>query len=393
MASASAALPAGPAAATPDRAGGGYACAGDPPLIRWAQADREFAYLATCCRWPHTAQQRAELLAGAPGLDWPRFVRIAQRHRVEALAWHALSASGAPIPAESAAFLKDRAQRIANENLQFADASRRLAIAFAEAGIPLLFVKGLTVGALAYGTILLKAGRDVDVLIAPEDLLPAAGILRQADFDCIGPPAPDDRQLVAWHGGWKESAWRNAGGCLVELHTALADNPMLIPGIGLGSPRQDVEIARGVILPTLARDELFAYLCVHAATSAWFRLKWLADLAALLAGAGEAEIRRLYERSQALGAGRSAGASLLLCHGLLGTPVPPGLLRTLRRDPSVALLVHAARKSMTGRAVETEILQLRLGTLWMHLAQLPLLKGWRFKWREARRQLGHVYWR
>jgi hypothetical protein len=125
---------------------------------------------------------------------------------------------------------------------------------------------------------------------------------------------------------------------------------MLIPGIGLGSPRQDVEIARGVILPTLARDELFAYLCVHAATSAWFRLKWLADLAALLAGAGEAEIRRLYERSQALGAGRSAGASLLLCHGLLGTPVPPGLLRTLRRDPSVALLVHAARKSMTGRA-------------------------------------------
>jgi len=78
-------------------------------------------------------------------------------------------------------------------------------------------------------------------------------------------------------------------------------------------------VAPGIRLPTLARDEQFAYLCVHGASSAWFRLKWISDLAGVLHGQSGEMIERLFERSQALGAERAAGQALLLADRLFGS--------------------------------------------------------------------------
>src|SRR5206468_9642745 len=100
----------------------------------------------------------------------------------------------------------------------------------------------------------------------------------------------------------------------LELHTSLVDSPAMLGGVSVASPLQQVAIAPGIVLPTLATDELFAYLVVHGATHAWSRIKWLADVAALLSGLPEKEIEPLYRRSLALGAGRSGGQALLLAH-------------------------------------------------------------------------------
>jgi hypothetical protein len=43
------------------------------------------------------------------------------------------------------------------------------------------------------------------------------------------------------------------------------------------------ELAPGVAVPTLATDALFAYICGHGAAHLWARLRWRADVAALLA--------------------------------------------------------------------------------------------------------------
>ena len=82
------------------------------------------------------------------------------------------------------------------------------------------------------------------------------------------------------------------------------------PSLDVHSPAQEVEIAPGIALPTLADEELFAYLAVHGASSAWFRLKWIADFAAILDARTGAEIERIYQKSQVLGAGRAAGQAL-----------------------------------------------------------------------------------
>jgi len=167
----------------------------------------------------------------------------------------------------------------------------------------------------------------------------------------------------------------------------LADNRRLIASIGMESPRQSVTIIPGVELPTLAADEAFAYLTVHGASSAWFRLKWITDLAALIHGRAESEIARLYERSQCLGAGRAAGQALLLADRLYGTAIGPELRSRLTADRATRWLAATAMTLLSGRSDLREPTDVRLGTWRIHASQLGLMPQWRFKAGEAWRQL------
>jgi hypothetical protein len=243
-------------------------------------------------------------------------------------------------------------QRIAATNLRIAAESLELRTAFQRSGIGLLFLKGLTVAALAYSRPMLKMGWDIDLLVAESDVGRAAAELAARGYRRTLPAAKTD--LSRWHASRKESVWARPDEQLhVELHSRLADNRRLIPGIGISSPTREVEIARDIALPTLAPDELFAYLAVHGASSAWFRLKWISDFAALVHGLEGPEIERLYDRSQGLGAGRAAGQALLLADLLFGTlEEAPNLRTLLAHDGSTKHSTRRARcwKSVPGPA-------------------------------------------
>ena len=68
---------------------------------------------------------------------------------------------------------------------------------FEQANIPLVFLEGLTLSALAYGNPLIKSAIDVDVLIDPRDLTRAAEILRACGYR--SPSFLSDKRLVSWH--------------------------------------------------------------------------------------------------------------------------------------------------------------------------------------------------
>ena len=75
-------------------------------------------------------------------------------------------------------------------------------------------------------------------------------------------------------------------------------------------------------LRTLGEEDLFAYLCMHGALHWWNRLKWLADVNALLASTPEDGVERLVRAAEARGAGRAAAQALLLCQRLLADAPP-----------------------------------------------------------------------
>jgi hypothetical protein len=350
----------------------------------------EFQLVAACCRWPPSPARDAAVTAAAALCgDWPLAVRIAERHRVEGLTWAALRQAEVDVPAEAGERLRASAARIGRQNLVLTAESLRLAALLERAGIRFLFVKGVTLGALVYGSVGLKMGWDIDLLVPLPALEAAAAVLEAAGYRLDLPSGPRAREgLAQFHRHAKESVWKSADGSLtVELHTALSDNPALLPQVGPDSPQRAVEVAKGRFLPTLSTDELFAYLAVHGASSAWFRLKWIADVAALLAEAPPAEIERLYRRSIELGAGRASAQALLLCQRLFGTPVPPALAAELRSDRTNRWLLAVALRMLAGRSLATELHHLRLGTLYIHLMQLGLLPGLRFKLDEFSRQL------
>lgn len=314
------------------------------------------------------------------GVDWLRFVALCRRHRIQGLAHAGLAAIA--IPAAAAEALAGDAQAIVARNLVDSASSAQILEAMDRADVPVLFLKGLSLAALAYPQPMLKMSWDVDILVAPDSLTTAARTLQMLGYRHIVPKTG----LRKWHDRRKESVWTN-GATHLELHTRLADNEALIPSITVGSRRQSVTLPGGVSLPTLAGDELFAYLCVHGASSAWFRLKWIADLAALLRDTEADGIDRLFARSQELGAGRSAGQALLLASQLFDTTLSPQLRRRFEHDSSTRLLLSLARRQMSGRLELGEPTLVRLGTVGIHLSQLLLVPGLRFKAGEAVRQL------
>ncbi|HEY0414261.1 MAG TPA: nucleotidyltransferase family protein [Allosphingosinicella sp.] len=353
----------------------------------------EFALVAACCRWPPSPERDEAVRSAAAGIDWPLAARMARRHRVEGLVWKALRQVRIDVPDEAASLLAAAASRIARRSLGMAAECFRLERLLAAEGIAALILKGVPLGKLAYGTIGLKMGSDIDLLVLPDEVERAASVLERGGYCLATPQGPAARERLGfWHEGWKESVWvSETRGFQIDLHSRLTDNPRLLPGLDARSPRQSVEISTGLALETLATDEHFAYLCVHGASSAWFRLKWIADLAALIAPCAPEEVERLYRRSQQLGAGRAAAQALLLIEALFSPPLPQALMAELRADRVSRWLLRIALRKLSGRAAATELEDTRLGTASIHLMQLALLPGWRFKLSELGRQLVSPY--
>lgn len=346
-------------------------------------ASAELQLCIQCCRAVFDRGNRNAIRDLSAAVDWDRVIRSARYHRIQGLVWNGLSNTEIDVPAQAAQALSADSEAIAAANLQIAGEASQLNSAFRSAGINLLFVKGLTLGALAYPNPFLKMGWDMDLLIDPRQLAPAAMLLRERGFVQTVPSMP--ASIQRWHGRRKESTWQRHGKQFVELHTRLADNRHLIPGIDVHSSRQEVDIAPGITLPTLGRDELFAYLCIHGASSAWFRLKWITDLAALLHDAPD--IERLYERSQQLSAFRAAGQALLLADRLYGTLRGSPLRDRLQGDRATRRLAEAAFRQIAGRAEPREPTSTPFGTWRIHATQLSLKPGIGFKLGEIGRQI------
>jgi hypothetical protein len=123
----------------------------------------EFALAVACCSWTYSGQGADDVLRYAGAADWGEFLKACRRHRVQGLAWHALSGLGLTLPAPVQIALAGDARAVAGHGLRAARESARLWDAFRAAGMPLLFLKGLTLGKLAYGDPFLGAGTSMSV--------------------------------------------------------------------------------------------------------------------------------------------------------------------------------------------------------------------------------------
>ena len=338
--------------------------------------------MVACCKSLFRPATRNAIAEQAGTVDFTRLTSLARRHRVEGIVWSALRSAGIETGTPAIGPLADAARVISKQGLRAAAESARLQSAFAAAGIDLLFLKGLSVGQLAFDNAFVKMSWDIDLLVSRADVGAAADLLKRLGYRCEWPGERAD--LARWHVANKESVWRSGDGLHhVELHSRLADNEELVPIIGMASPRQMVAIAPGIALPTLATDELFAYLSVHGASSAWFRLKWVADFAGLLRRRDGHEIERLYRRSLALGAARAAAQALMVADALFGLPMPPALRGELERSAANRWLAAAALRELAAPRAPTER---RMGTAMIHLTQMLLKPGLAFGWHELRRQ-------
>jgi putative nucleotidyltransferase-like protein len=352
----------------------------------------ELTLVLACARWPLDAAGRTEIARRAAAVrDWQRFLDWVGRHGVAPLVCANLRAAGLDlVPGELFRALEDRERgnrlRVFGQIAEAARVTRVLA----DAGIRAMMVKGPPLAALAFDDVTLRWSRDIDLLIDPahveeaDRLLIAAGYRRFApDFALTKP-----QQQLFLKMRCEFAYYHEPSDVILELHWRLTSNRRLMPlhEYAVWGHAKSVRVG-GATFSTLSDDELLLYLCVHGAIHVWFRLKWLADVAALLRQMPEEVLERAASRAAALGLERILHQSLLLAHALFAAPVPPPLLAAASRDRAARRLARAACRAINWRESPGEPARTPWFNLWVSGQAFRLKSGLSYRWAEFQDQI------
>ncbi len=297
---------------------------------------------AACCWPPQRDRIRAALDAD---VDWRNFEAVVAKHRVAGLVAKTMFSprlEGVPEAAEAA--VCQRARRFAIESAVLTREAAVLSLRLEHLGVPAYVLKGATVGALAYGDAALRHTRDIDLLVAPEDVIAAHAAITAAGYRVHGGEMAEPQAIERFMRESKHLAYSQISTHIqLELHWRLYDNAFFsdIPAY-LARSRQ-VDVGYGVRLRALAFDELLAYLCGHGGLHGWFRLKWLADVASLFRADPEA-LENLLAQAKGQPLYGSVVQALVLSHGLFGIPLPKNAIKISTRD---RWLIRIAWDAMT----------------------------------------------
>lgn len=234
---------------------------------------------------------------------------------------------------------------------------------FADAGIPWLPFKGLSLACRYYDDPAARQVNDLDLWVPLDRLDAARAVLAREGFRFdpasahwdLAARGPRHRAFLSRWTVEETHVSREHGG--IDLHWQLSDNPALfrLSAEALLAGREQVTVA-GRPLPSMRHEDLLLYLCEHGGKHGWFRLKWLADLPKVL-DHRPLDWRALFARARALGCERSLQLGLTLAVQLFGWQAPAeamagiarfryrrGLLaivNTLLRDRAEGLRQHA----------------------------------------------------
>jgi hypothetical protein len=340
--------------------------------------------------WPPSDHRTERIrVAAALPLDWTNFLRVVRRQRVVGLVHDGLQRVRPNMPAEIAQEISSEAAILMRENLAMAAEAIRLQRLFDKAGIPVLFLKGASLAAVAYGNLGVRSAKDIDLLVSPGMLEPSTEILRRAGYSRFYPPPNiSDAQLQLLMRVRKDLCFiHEVTGQQIELHWQLFLNPHIMDEASLVAASRVVRLSGTATLRTLCEEDLFTYLCVHGALHWWNQLKWIADIGALLAAASEGGAERFYRSAKAKGAAAAAAQAMLLCRRLLGTLLPNSLVKELYEIPKVHWLQKTALKAMTVGCGEKQPSEVRFGTTRGTFSAFLLHQGWHYRLAELRNLL------
>ncbi len=332
--------------------------------------------------WP-PSDHRAEAISGAIAcpVDWSRFVRVAARQRVIGLVHDGLTRARSNVPPEITREIGTQATKLARENLAMAAEALRLQRLFDDTKLPVIFLKGTSLALLAFGNLALGGSQDIDLLVPCETLEAATVLISGAGYRRCEPASDiSDAQLQRVMPLRKDLGFvHQVTGLRVELHWRLFLNPHAMAETSIQASSRVVPLTRAAGLRTLGEDDLFAYLCMHGAMHWWNRLKWLADINALLATLPENSVERLIRAAEIRGTECAAAQAILLCRRLLRTPLSAALVATLSRSVTVRWLEATALSAMTAGQGERDPHDMPFGTTRGSLSTFLLRPSWRYR--------------
>ena len=214
----------------------------------------------------------------------------------------------------------------------------RLTERFEEAGIEAVVVKGPTLAVQAYGDASLRQYSDLDFVMPHEAVLRAMDVMRAAGFVTqISPQVAEagrvPGQFLFLDGG------RNL---IVELHTerTLRYFPRPLPLNDFFARRVRIPLD-GREVPVFSPEDTLSFICVHGSKHLWERLRWIADVAALISRQKCFDWPRAVATARETGTERMVHLGLRLAMDLLNAPLPREIRAEVLADGAAGRLAEA----------------------------------------------------
>ncbi|MFK7945347.1 MAG: nucleotidyltransferase family protein [Paracoccaceae bacterium] len=268
--------------------------------------------------------------------DWHSLVHLAcTRHRVAPVIALHLDDLGAP--PGTIEEVRQETRACALETLRQGAALKELLSQLSDAAVDAVILKGLPLGERLYGAAGNRHARDIDILIPPAQIQPAAAILDRLGYT----PAPVYRlrgKLVGSNALAQEcydlEYVGGRGHLSVELHWRTSHYA------GWPDFTEEADMTRAqdtsfgpVRVPSDPANLI--YLAGHGSMHAWARLKWLADIGRLARIRGAEALAEDMALAGRLGGQVPLALALRLAHRVMGSPLPKGLERP---TPQIAKL-------------------------------------------------------
>ena len=293
--------------------------------------------------FPDSAKVEADAGALSRIANWRAVAELSRFHHVHGLLLRGLQTLPGLLAASGIeAELRAAHKRQVLGGMRQLGALRQVLDCFAEQGEPCLVLKGLPLSARLYGTPFARHSVDVDLLVdngsfaACRQMLLARGFRTSPDYR----ETPVRRRWDAMTGK-TQTLYHGDGAArvAVELHWRLLANSHYIDTTfnSLYERRSSTRIG-SVYIPMLCEADEFVYLMCHGVGHHWRRLKWLADVALLLAAMDEDQYSRVAERCGAARIDAVLESTVGACRGAFQVQPPAcSASRRGRRRAAVVL--------------------------------------------------------
>jgi hypothetical protein len=287
--------------------------------------------------------------------------------------------------------------------------------AFNQAKIPVMTLKGPMLSYELYKDVGLRQSKDLDLAVAPDDINRAQNCLNDLGWrlDSTYFPMTPRQWERLWrteqHLGFVDSQ----AGTALELHWR---NVWDLPGMNSARWARSIQsVWQGRSYQAMNPIDEVLYLCCHGAEHAWFRAKWLGDLARIHA-AGLVSWEAALERAQNTHQDKPLLSCLQILKAVYGLPLPelqrspwenlssflidsPLYSLKISKDPAASaalnLLPGRVRLMLYERQVlprrswreslselaycreDFEVLRLPDSIFWAYVPLRPILWGWR----------------
>ncbi|QHW30852.1 nucleotidyltransferase family protein [Paenibacillus rhizovicinus] len=223
----------------------------------------------------HAAQDALMIEILLEELDWYLFLALAKHHRVIPTIYAKLCRlDRGLIPDDIHRKLKDDYQFNTFKMLHLCGEMERVCRAFEDHEVRALMLKGPILAEALYGDLSLRTSKDLDILVAFEQLEQAEEVLLSLGYESDMKPVLNNMKRKTHHISYSHPDHR----VQVEVHWQMRPNSTTEPSFdALWTRRRVSERASGPV-NFLGEDDLLFHLVIHGARHGWFRLRWLTDI-------------------------------------------------------------------------------------------------------------------